>query len=441
MARLPRVFQKVFGSNASNNGQFGSARAGTFLTSSDIAVIQSLPAYVNGWNDATVTSEKLPTLEETQGLEFVTTQQLAYLFQEGIPEWNSLTPYYDTSIVKRVGTMQLYKSITNNNINHAVTDPSNWVLLCDLSDVVSKSYVDAIIAGLSPKGSSRVGTTAALTATYANGSSGVGATLTNSGALAAISIDGVALSLNDRVLVKDQAAPAQNGLYKVTTVGSGAAAWVLTRTTDYDTTAEIFEGTYSIVEEGSVNAGTLWIMTTNGTITVGTTSIAFTNLTFANGVTLNGTQTLQNKTISTGSSIASSVTGVTQSAADNSTKLATTAYADAAAAAAVAAQPKVLAAVTFNGVAGASILKSFNIASVTRNSTGNYSIAFTNATPDANYYVATSFSYQGTSGTNHVAVDPATAPTTGGIRIQAACVNIGGAAATDNARITITIYG
>lgn len=167
------------------------------------------------------------------------------------------------------------------------------------SDAATKDYVDAATAGLSQKQAVRVATTAALTATYANGTSGVGATLTNSGALAALSIDGVALSINDRVGVKNQASTFQNGIYRVTTAGSGAVAWVLTRTTDYDTSAEIPEGTYYVVEEGTSNAGTLWIETGSAPKTMGTTAIVFTQLsvapqttTFTSDVTGTGSSTV-----------------------------------------------------------------------------------------------------------------------------------------------------
>lgn len=74
-----------------------------------------------------------------------------------------------------------------------------------------------------------VATTASLTSTYNNGSSGVGATLTNSGTQAALKIDGVTLSAGNRVLVKNQTNEAQNGVYTVTTVGSVSTNWVLTR--------------------------------------------------------------------------------------------------------------------------------------------------------------------------------------------------------------------
>jgi hypothetical protein len=127
----------------------------------------------------------------------------------------------------------------------------------------------------SAKNSCRVATTGALTVTYANGASGVGATLTNAGAQAALSIDGVTLATSDRVLVKDQASQLQNGLYSVTSVGSGASNWVLTRTTDCDTTDKLTRGTFVVVTNGGLAARTLWMQTVNGPITIGTTGTAW----------------------------------------------------------------------------------------------------------------------------------------------------------------------
>lgn len=142
------------------------------------------------------------------------------------------------------------------------------------SDGVNKNYADLIAAGFIIKASAAAATTANLTATYNNGAAGVGATLTNSGAQAAFAVDGYTASLNDRILVKNQATQAQNGIYSVTTVGSGATNWVLTRTTDYDTIAEIIPGSMVPVINGSVNAGTFWTETNTVTV-IGTDPIAF----------------------------------------------------------------------------------------------------------------------------------------------------------------------
>lgn len=120
----------------------------------------------------------------------------------------------------------------------------------------------------------RLASTGNLTAAYNNGTAGVGATLTNTGAFAAFSLDGVSANVNDRVLIKDQSTQFQNGVYIVTTVGTGAAAWVLTRSTDYDTPADITPGDLFTIGAGTVNANTQYIET-NVVNTVGTDSIAF----------------------------------------------------------------------------------------------------------------------------------------------------------------------
>jgi hypothetical protein len=110
----------------------------------------------------------------------------------------------------------------------------------------------------------------ALAATYANGTAGVGATLTANPAAAMPNIDGQTLAVGDRVLVKNQAAPAQNGVYTVTTITS---PWVLTRSIDTDTAAKIADCKV-LVDTGTVNADTEWYQSSTAP-TMGTTSIYF----------------------------------------------------------------------------------------------------------------------------------------------------------------------
>jgi hypothetical protein len=147
---------------------------------------------------------------------------------------------------------------------------------------VTKQYVDnATSNGFHVHTPVLVATTGNLTATYSNGTAGVGATLTNSGAQAAISIDGVSLSVADRVLVWQQATGAQNGVYVVTTVGSGATNWVLTRSSDADTSSEgdpnsLGGGDYFFVSSGATLGFYSFVCTNDGTITFGTTAITFT---------------------------------------------------------------------------------------------------------------------------------------------------------------------
>jgi len=146
----------------------------------------------------------------------------------------------------------------------------------------TKEYVDTIAAaGIHYHTPVRVEAPSNLNATYDNGSSGVGATLTNAGTNAAITIDGVALSSADRVLVYNQTNAAHNGVYTVTTVGDGSTAWVLTRATDADSYGAsdpdaMGEGDAFFVKEGDTGAGELYVMNTSGTITFGTTNITFT---------------------------------------------------------------------------------------------------------------------------------------------------------------------
>lgn len=133
-----------------------------------------------------------------------------------------------------------------------------------------KSYVDSVANGLDVKASVRVATTANLVATYHNGNG----TLT-ANANGAIAIDGVTLTTNNRILVKNQTTAAQNGFYKVTTTGSGSAAYVLTRTPDADAASELNPGAFTFVEEGSANQDNGFVMSTNGAITLGSTVITF----------------------------------------------------------------------------------------------------------------------------------------------------------------------
>ena len=116
--------------------------------------------------------------------------------------------------------------------------------------------------------------TALPSCTYANGTAGVGATLTADADLE-LTIDGVVPTVGDLVLVKNQAAPAQNGLYAVTAVGAVDAEFVLTRHTSADQAAELVGGNAFAIEAGNTLADTVWLCTTDGAVTIGTTAITF----------------------------------------------------------------------------------------------------------------------------------------------------------------------
>ena len=136
-------------------------------------------------------------------------------------------------------------------------------------DAASKAYVDAVKTGLDIKDSCTVATTADDTGlTYANGSSGVGATLTND-ANEVYAVDGVNLTLNMRVLVKDQSPATENGIYYVSTAGAGGATLVLTRALDANQPAELTGGSFTFVEQGTTQAENGYVFTHNGEPTFG----------------------------------------------------------------------------------------------------------------------------------------------------------------------------
>lgn len=146
------------------------------------------------------------------------------------------------------------------------------------NQAVTFSQLQTVAGGFTVILAAQAATTANLNATPAG--AGVGATLTNAGAMAAFAVDGYSASLNDRILVKNQTLTQHNGIYTVTTVGSGAANWVLTRATDYDQATEIKPGTLVAVNNGTANANTSWLETAT-VVTVDTDPVLFSQFTFA----------------------------------------------------------------------------------------------------------------------------------------------------------------
>lgn len=148
--------------------------------------------------------------------------------------------------------------------------------------------INTVLAAAPNKASVKYATAVALAAnTYANGASGVGATLTGN-SNGALTVDGNSPSLNDPILVRNEATSANNGLYTVTATGSAGTVYILTRRTDFDTTAEISAGDSTYVTSGATLATSTWAMITTGTITVGTTSQSWTQ-TAGPGTYVNGT--------------------------------------------------------------------------------------------------------------------------------------------------------
>jgi len=149
--------------------------------------------------------------------------------------------------------------------------------LGDLETSVTSNIVSAInslitdINALDLKASCRIATVANLVATNDTSAK----TLTNSSGQVRLKIDGIELATDERVLVKDQTAGKENGIYTVTNIGGDSSNWVLTRATDFDTNAEVTAGAFMFITEGTVNADIGYLLTTDDDITVDTTSLTF----------------------------------------------------------------------------------------------------------------------------------------------------------------------
>ena len=152
------------------------------------------------------------------------------------------------------------------------------------TDAANKGYVDSVKQALDIKDSVRVASQSNLSATYNNGTSGVGATLT-ADANGAVSIDSVSLTSGDRVLVKAQTDASENGIYSVTTVGDVSNPYVLTRTTDADSSSEVTGGMFTFVEEGSDADAGFVLSNITGSATIGTDNITMTQFSGAGSVT------------------------------------------------------------------------------------------------------------------------------------------------------------
>jgi hypothetical protein len=158
-----------------------------------------------------------------------------------------------STLVKRDSSGDFAAHNITANLVTGLANPTNP------TDAANKSYVDAAAVGLTVKTPARAATT--------------GSNITLSGG-APTTLDGLTLVANDRILVKDQSDPKENGIYYVATLGTGAnGTW--TRTSDANTGAGLVSGSYIFVTAGTTNGGSSWVMTTPGVIVIGTSNIVW----------------------------------------------------------------------------------------------------------------------------------------------------------------------
>lgn len=150
-------------------------------------------------------------------------------------------------------------------------------------DAATKAYVDATKQGLDVKDSVRAATTANITLSGTQ------------------TVDGVSLLAGDRVLVKNQSTGSQNGIYTVISGG----AW--TRAADADVSSEVTAGLFVFVEEGTSNADSGWVLTTDNPITLDTTALTFTQFSGAGQITAGAGLTKTGNTLDVGTASASRI--------------------------------------------------------------------------------------------------------------------------------------
>ncbi len=211
----------------------------------------------------------------------------------------TLTLSIDSTVTTNDGTQTLTNKTLgagnslSSDLNANSNKITNLAAPTNAGDAANKAYVDGVAEGLHIHAASYAATTANLNATYSNGTSGVGATLTNAGTQAAFTTDGVSPALNARILVKSQTNTFENGIYVLSTIGDGSTNWVLTRATDFDTGVEMAGGDFTFVDHGTTLANTGWVMVDEVT-TVGTDPVVFQQFSGAgvflagDGLTLTG---------------------------------------------------------------------------------------------------------------------------------------------------------
>lgn len=204
-----------------------------------------------------------------------------------------------------------------NDVDFGGQNAINLANPINAQDAATKTYVDSHAAGLQSHQAARVATTLPLPAnTYNNGTLGVGATLTGS-SNGALTVDTIAVAVNDRVLVAGESNAANNGVYTVTAIGSVSTPYVLTRSTDLDQGTE-FPGAMVPINTGATNSGALFICGPSSAVTVGTTPIPWSELSIGTGYAP------INSPAFTGTP-----TTPTPATADNSTRIPTTQYVQA----------------------------------------------------------------------------------------------------------------
>ena len=269
----------AIGSGVVVNADVSSSAAIAFSKMEDLTASRAL--YSNGSGDVTVSDVTSTELGYLDGVSSAIQTQLdakqaTITGSATTIDTESLTA--SRAIISNASQKIAVSDVTNTELGYL--DGVTSAVQTQIDTKAATTYVDNAVAGLRTRIICEAASTANVTI--------------SSGLEAGDTIDGITLVAGDQVLLKDQSTASQNGIY--TAVGSGAGA--ASRSTNFDTIAEL-SGQMVVINQGSTNDNTIWLCTTNNTVTLDSDSIAFTKITPSNvgDVTLTGTQTLTNKTI------------------------------------------------------------------------------------------------------------------------------------------------
>jgi hypothetical protein len=282
--------QTTYGASSGNGSSTDYARSDH--THGTPALGTSTPTAITG--TASAGSASVPSKEDHTHA-FTPTQDLSMatfkLTNLGTPTSGTdaaTKTYADLMLPKTGGTMSGAIAMGTNKITGLDTPTAD-------SDAANKGYVDAVAQGLDVKASVVYATAAPLEAYTFSATSGGTLTANANGEL---DIDGYIVStVGTRILVKNETSTnaPYNGIYTVTDAGGLSSVWILTRSADANTSAEVTDGLFTFVEQGDTLASTSWVLTTNNPITLNTTNLVFSQFsgagtyTASNGVLLTGT--------------------------------------------------------------------------------------------------------------------------------------------------------
>lgn len=152
MAKLDRVFQKLFGKDgaSSNFGEFGSLALGSPVTTKDPALMQSLAPFLTGWQDATI-GDRRPAFQDMNSAFYVAFYQICYMLQMGIAEWDTSTEYVANSFAQYNGI--LYQSLLASNSGNAPdSSPTYWTRVIDVATQVQTGVTQPYAGRTAPTG-------------------------------------------------------------------------------------------------------------------------------------------------------------------------------------------------------------------------------------------------------------------------------------------------